>query len=121
MAKTPAKADSLVEKIGDGSTTTRDGQSWSTESWDPISRDENLWVLGQHLKEEGALFSDPAAAGTSTASSLSTAFGGPEAVAMPTLLSEPLCPGLAPPHLDNDPPEVSSRNLCLSSFSWTST
>lgn len=76
MAKTPAKTDSLVEKIGDGSTMTRDGQSWSTESWDPISHDENLWVLGQHLREEGALFSDPAAAGTSTASSLSTAAVG---------------------------------------------
>lgn len=41
---------------------------------------------------------------------LGSAFGGPEAAAMPTLLGEPLRPGLAPPHLDNDPPEVSSGN-----------
>lgn len=55
-----------------GAGSTRDGQSW-----DPVGREENLWVLGQHLREGGALFSDPAAAGTtSMASSLSIAAVG---------------------------------------------
>lgn len=61
-----------MEKIGAGSTATHDGQAWSAESWDPVGRDENLWVLGQRLREEGAVSSDPAAAGTGTASTLGT-------------------------------------------------
>lgn len=61
-----------MEKIGAGSTVTHDGQAWSAESWDPVGRDENLWVLGQRLREEGAVSSDPATAGTGTASTLGT-------------------------------------------------
>lgn len=40
--------------------------------------------------------------------SLGSALGSPEGWAMPPSLSEPLPPGLIPPHLDSDPPEVFS-------------